>query len=201
MNDSQLPRYHVFLQISMQTPHLEVVTVHAPDQELALQNARDVFVCRPECVSLWVVPASQITTWTAEELKAQAVEQSDAKTTWTSQEEESFHVFWKIRHSGSYQYAGQVVAHSPAHALRAARGQPLSLHTGLAWLVFPARAVYSSTPQDYDSLIAPVLHKPFRQATDFHTLTAMPNLIVKSSARAHRLDSSETPAQKRIDGT
>jgi ring-1,2-phenylacetyl-CoA epoxidase subunit PaaB len=35
--------------------------VHAPDAELALQNARDLFTRRSEGVSLWVAKSTDIT--------------------------------------------------------------------------------------------------------------------------------------------
>ena len=41
--------------------HVHAGTVHAPDAELALQNARDLFTRRSEGVSLWVVRSSDIT--------------------------------------------------------------------------------------------------------------------------------------------
>ena len=40
-------------------PH-HVGSLHAPDAELALRNARDVYTRRGEGVSIWVVPSSAI---------------------------------------------------------------------------------------------------------------------------------------------
>jgi len=37
-----------------------VGSLHAPDADMALRNARDVYTRRQEGVSLWVVPAAQI---------------------------------------------------------------------------------------------------------------------------------------------
>jgi ring-1,2-phenylacetyl-CoA epoxidase subunit PaaB len=71
MNDTQWPRYQVFLQEKQGEPHQDAGSVHAPDPEMALLNARDVFVRRPECVSLWVVEANRIYSRTAEGLKEQ----------------------------------------------------------------------------------------------------------------------------------
>ncbi len=42
------------------SPHLNCGSIHAPDGEMALLNARDVFVRRPDCVSLWVAPAARV---------------------------------------------------------------------------------------------------------------------------------------------
>ena len=70
MKDTQWPRYEVFKQDNPKKQHEAVGSVHAPDAELALQNARDVFVRRPSAVSLWVVPANSILMVTREEMEA-----------------------------------------------------------------------------------------------------------------------------------
>ncbi len=67
--DTQWPRYHVFHQEGLDQPHINSGSVHATDGEMALQNARDVFARRPDCVSLWVVPAAEIQSLTADELE------------------------------------------------------------------------------------------------------------------------------------
>ena len=41
--------------------HVHAGTVHAPDGELAMQNARDLFTRRSEGVSIWVVQSADIT--------------------------------------------------------------------------------------------------------------------------------------------
>jgi ring-1,2-phenylacetyl-CoA epoxidase subunit PaaB len=68
--DTQWPRFEVFLQDREGSAHQDVGSVHAPDIDLALMNARDVFARRPRCTSLWVVPAEAITTRTQQELAA-----------------------------------------------------------------------------------------------------------------------------------
>ncbi len=57
---SQWPLWEVFTQPGLGKPHEHAGSVHAPDAEMALQNARDVYTRRGEAVSLWVVPANQI---------------------------------------------------------------------------------------------------------------------------------------------
>ena len=47
--------------------HVHVGSLHAPDAEMALRNARDVYTRRGEGVSLWVVRASDITASTPDE--------------------------------------------------------------------------------------------------------------------------------------
>ena len=46
------------------------VHIRAPDAELALRNARDVFTRRQEGVSIWVVPAAAITASSPDEKDA-----------------------------------------------------------------------------------------------------------------------------------
>lgn len=57
----QFPLWEVFTQLKPGAPHEHAGSVHAPDAELALQNARDVYTRRGEAVSIWVVPSAAIT--------------------------------------------------------------------------------------------------------------------------------------------
>lgn len=41
--------------------HKHCGSIHAPDAEIALQNARDVYARRNEGTNLWVVPSAAIT--------------------------------------------------------------------------------------------------------------------------------------------
>jgi ring-1,2-phenylacetyl-CoA epoxidase subunit PaaB len=54
------PLWEVFVRPRRGLSHGHVGSLHAPDAEMALQNARDVFTRRGEGVSIWVVPAAQI---------------------------------------------------------------------------------------------------------------------------------------------
>ena len=58
---SDWPLWEVFVRAKRGVSHVHVGTVHAPDSELALQNARDLFTRRSEGVSLWVVKSTDIT--------------------------------------------------------------------------------------------------------------------------------------------
>ena len=55
------PLWEVFVRARRGVSHVHAGTVHAPDAELALQHARDLFTRRSEGVSLWVVRATDIT--------------------------------------------------------------------------------------------------------------------------------------------
>ncbi len=68
--DNQWPLWEVFIQSKSGQPHKHVGSVHAPDSEVALLNARDVYTRRNEGTSVWVVPAQVITASTPEEVGA-----------------------------------------------------------------------------------------------------------------------------------
>lgn len=53
--------WEVFTQPKDGAPYEHAGSVHAPDAEMALQNARDVYARRGEAVSIWVVPSGAIT--------------------------------------------------------------------------------------------------------------------------------------------
>jgi len=54
------PLWEVFVRSKRGLSHNHVGSLHAPDAELALRNARDVYTRRNEGVSIWVVPAAAI---------------------------------------------------------------------------------------------------------------------------------------------
>ena len=55
------PLYEVFVRGKRGLNHVHVGSLHAPDAEMALHNARDLYTRRNEGVSIWVVKASDIT--------------------------------------------------------------------------------------------------------------------------------------------
>jgi len=66
-NDTQWPLWEVFVQEKSGDPHQHAGSLHAPDAEMALQNARDTFSRRGEAISLWVVQSKHITATTPED--------------------------------------------------------------------------------------------------------------------------------------
>ena len=50
------PLWEVFVRARRGLSHVHVGSLHAPDAEMALRNARDVYTRRQEGVSIWVVP-------------------------------------------------------------------------------------------------------------------------------------------------
>ncbi|NNF01812.1 MAG: 1,2-phenylacetyl-CoA epoxidase subunit B [Bacteroidia bacterium] len=54
------PVWEVFIQPKTGRPHEHCGSVRAPDPEIALQNARDVYTRRGEGTSIWVVKSDNI---------------------------------------------------------------------------------------------------------------------------------------------
>ncbi|PNG37912.1 phenylacetate-CoA oxygenase subunit PaaB [Pseudomonas protegens] len=52
--------YEVFVRSKHGLNHKHVGSVHAADDAMAMNNARDLYTRRSEGVSLWVVPSAQI---------------------------------------------------------------------------------------------------------------------------------------------
>ncbi len=64
------PLFEVFVRSRRGLSHVHVGSLHAPDAEMALRNARDIYTRRQEGVSLWVVEAGDITASSPEEKDA-----------------------------------------------------------------------------------------------------------------------------------
>lgn len=58
----QWPLWEVFVRANRGLSHVHVGSLHAPDATMALRNARDLYTRRNEGTSIWVVPASAIST-------------------------------------------------------------------------------------------------------------------------------------------
>jgi ring-1,2-phenylacetyl-CoA epoxidase subunit PaaB len=67
-NNSQWPLWEVFVQSKPGLSHKHAGSLHAPDKEMALQNARDVYSRRSEGTNIWVVPSEYITASTPEDM-------------------------------------------------------------------------------------------------------------------------------------
>lgn len=66
--NNQWPLWEVFVQSKPGLAHKHAGSVHAPDSEMALQNARDVYSRRSEGTNIWVVPATAITASSPEDI-------------------------------------------------------------------------------------------------------------------------------------
>ena len=58
---NEWPLWEVFIRGQHGLAHRHVGSLHAPDAELAMKHARDVYTRRNEGLSIWIVRASDIT--------------------------------------------------------------------------------------------------------------------------------------------
>ncbi len=54
------PLWEVFVRSRRGLSHTHAGSLHAPDAEMALRNARDLYTRRSEGISIWVVPSAAI---------------------------------------------------------------------------------------------------------------------------------------------
>ena len=57
---SEWPLWEIFIRSQHGLAHKHVGSLHAPDAEMAIKNARDVYTRRNEGVSIWVVRSNSI---------------------------------------------------------------------------------------------------------------------------------------------
>ena len=164
--DTQWPRYEVFKQDNERKVHEAVGSVHAPDLEMALLAARNVFVRRPSAVSLWVAPATAILSRTAEELAVDPPVVSEEMG-----ERQTFLLFTKTsqRRSMTFvRFVGEVVADTAVSALALAYHDPAFEPEGVfVWWVVPNTAVVRSDDEDIESMFAPAKDKTYRQQSAY----------------------------------
>lgn len=70
--------YEVFIRAKAGLSHQHVGSLHATDDKMALQNARDLYTRRSEGVSIWVVPSELIAAMEPDERES-FIEPSDDK--------------------------------------------------------------------------------------------------------------------------
>ena len=168
----QWPRYEVFKQDRPDGPFRNVGSVHAPDAEMALMNARDVFARRPACVALWVVADAAIERRTAEELKGE--QGRGGEGTKGGRGGIQYAVFSKQsqRQAMTYvDFVGEVEAPTSLEAIRQV-SESISGAPGIVWWACPASAVVPSDPDDLPGLEA-ATGKLFRMPNQYHTVFTM----------------------------
>jgi len=75
---NEWPLWEVFIRGRHGLSHRHVGSLHAPDAEMALKNARDVYTRRNEGISIWVVEAAKISASSPSE-KGQLYEPANSK--------------------------------------------------------------------------------------------------------------------------
>lgn len=190
MIDTQWPRFMVFQQEREGQPFLHDGTVHAPDIEMALQMARDVFVRRPEAAALWVVPADAIYSQTREELAAttspsaiaRRPNESEADVAIPMTDQQLYSVFGKLTEQAQASELGEVMAGSPAEALRAAL-EKFHDRGVLRWYIFPAAAVLKSDSVDAGPMFVPARDKTYKDQAEYPVVTMMRQIRAKGRLR------------------
>jgi len=170
MPDTQWPRYMVFVQEQEKDPWRHYGTVHAPDADMALLNARDVFARRPQALGMQVVPAKLIFGKTLEELE---------NPNWANEEiigkSENYLIFAKPFEQSPCEQLGQVKANSSQDALKKAL-QNFPDQKALWWWVIPGSELSASDDADADSMFAPAFEKTYKNQAEYHTVTLMREL-------------------------
>lgn len=161
MNDTQWPRYYVFKQDSPQAKHQSCGTVHAPDPELALQIARDVFVRRPDCHSLWVAPANEVLTEAGKGKEAQS------STPLEAGDRGDFIIFARPNQRDPHLYQGKVAAATAEQAIQDfSAGEPELAKLGV-WAV-PAASIFASQAGEEEAWFRPAERKAYRHGSFYH---------------------------------
>jgi len=70
MNKDNWTIWEVFIRSKNGLSHKHVGSLHAPDEDMAIKNARDVYCRRSEGVSIWVVASTNITASSPDEKEA-----------------------------------------------------------------------------------------------------------------------------------
>jgi len=165
MTDTQWPRFEVFLVEAEGKPAEHVGSVHAPDSEMALLNARDVFVRRPYCRELWVAPSAHILFRTAQELE-NAVPSRDTQP--AGAKEQQYLVFAKPNHREPLVLSSCLSAPSAESALASAL-EPASTPETAMWAVVPEAVLTRSDSEEIESFFQPAENKPYKMHSDFPT--------------------------------
>jgi ring-1,2-phenylacetyl-CoA epoxidase subunit PaaB len=160
--DTQWPRWEVFQQQNSKQPFRNAGSVHAPDAQMALDLARDVFTRRPDCIDYFVVRADDIYARTAEELATTSLAPATTDPNLLTQ---PYLVFCKQTQRAAETYVvqvGEIDAQSPETALAQAIETFGSLNP-FVWWVCPASAAVHIDEDEKQSLFAQMHSKPYRQ--------------------------------------
>lgn len=152
------PRWEAFVRQNGGLSHVYSESVHAPDAETALQNARDAYLRRVEGVSLWVVPAADVHVWESDSPNNDPLDDSaTAASLWE--------IFVRHRRGLAHVHAGSISATCPANAIDRARNVYLTRNEGVSVWAIPASAVNAADPADAAALFEPFADKDYRYPT------------------------------------
>ena len=117
---------------------------------------------------MWVVPAAEIRTLTADTLKRIGLPEPETENGTA----DTYQVFLKQIQSGSHGHVGSVEAASPSHALALAVTE-YGKQDGIVWWVAPDLSIARTAPDEIDSLFQPATSKHYRSQSFYHTVTLM----------------------------
>jgi ring-1,2-phenylacetyl-CoA epoxidase subunit PaaB len=152
------PRWEVFVRQNGGLAHIYSESVHAPDAETALLNARDAYLRRVEGVSLWVAPAGEVCGWESDAPDpAPAVEERGSTRLWE--------VFVRHRRGLAHVHAGSLYAAGPGDAIVRARAVYITRESGVSVWVIPSDQIKAPDPSEAQALFEPFADKHYRHPT------------------------------------
>lgn len=168
MSDTQWPRFMVFHKMNEEKPYIHNGTVHAPDVDMALLNARDVFGRRPYSVGMFVVLADNIFSKTIEEIEAGWGK--DIKI--ADEPGETYLVYGKLSHQAQCEEIGNVNASTSMQAMK--KGiEEFPDKKILMWWVFPEKGILSSNEEDAASMFDWAEEHEFKNQANYPVITMM----------------------------
>ena len=155
------PRWEAFVRQNGGLSHIYSESVHAPDAETALLNARDAYLRRVEGVSLWVAPADAVTVWESDS-------EDPVPTDGAPLESQLWEVFVRHRRGLAHVHAGSLNATGPGDAITRARKAYVTRDEGVSVWVLPSSAVYAADPVEAEALFQPFADKDYRYPTFYN---------------------------------
>ncbi len=152
------PRWEAFVRQNGGLSHVHSESVHAPDAETALLNARDTYLRRVEGVSLWVTPTDQVTRWESDAPKEMPRDIAPGPSG-------LWEVFVRHRRGLTHVHAGSMAATGPYDAIAKARRVYVTRDDGVSVWVVPASSVVATDPDQAKALFEPFADKDYRYPT------------------------------------
>ncbi len=180
MTDTQWPRYYVFEQPEADGEMIHAGSVHAPDGEMALITARDVFGRRPRRTTMWVVRDRDIFSRTRQQLEKEALETGETPSTTTKHT--LYQVFVKRSQKGVCVRVGEVGAPDHETALRLAVEKYRSLKA-LLWWIIRDEDIRRAGEGEHAALFDSSPGKSFRHENEYPVRTMMMELKKKRKSR------------------
>lgn len=155
------PRWEVFVRQNGGLSHIYSESVHAPDSETALMNARDAYLRRVEGVSLWVTPTEMVTAWEADG-------PDPAPEDTTPGEPQLWEVFIRHRRGLAHVHAGSLYATGPGDGIARARQAYVTRDDGISVWIVPSDQIIAADPSDAAALFEPFADKDYRYPTFYN---------------------------------